>query len=184
MLEQQLNIFDRMKPEVSKDQKQAVPEESWENMFIPSRRADFELSETEATPELRKKAIQQLIGSQNNPIVRHRLQSFWDQLKRAEGKHGTPAFVAIELVRDNLENSWLGGKAKEKIKKARDGNETARINAREKLVELNIPVTERNILRYLLWESQGGECLYGKEVKKGENNYVETALHISGLEGY
>jgi CRISPR-associated endonuclease Csn1 len=184
VLEKQLDIFDRMKPEVSKDLKQAESEESWEDMFIPSRRADFELSGTEATPELRKNAIQQLIGSQNNPIVRHRLQSFWDQLIRLEGKHGVPAFVAIELVRDNLENSWLGGKAKDKIKQARDGNESARTNARGKLADLKIRVTERNILRYQLWESQGGECLYGREVKKGQCLYLETGLPISDLESY
>lgn len=184
VLEQQLDIFDRMKPEVSKDPKQAEPEESWEDMFIPSRRADFELSETELTPELRRKAIQQLIGSQNNPIVRHRLQSFWDQLIRAEGKHALQHLSPSSLFATISRTPGSEAKPRTRSKKARDGNETARINAREKLVELKIPVTERNILRYLLWESQGGECLYGKEVKKGECLYLETALPISGLEGY
>jgi CRISPR-associated endonuclease Csn1 len=180
---------------LTKMRKDDAKEDSWDGIFIPSRNLDQVAAQAEASPAERRDTILALIGQQNNPIVRHRLSTFWERLQKLEKRFGAPGRIVLELVRGDPESSWLGEKAKEGIRKSQDDNRQARNNAKQRLAEMKLPSTERNLLKYLLWESQGGQCLYGLDGKlmeavgddgksKAKCLYVETALPWTGLESY
>ena len=67
-----------------------------------------------------------------------------------------PAEVVIELSRDMA----LGLKARGEIEKKIDKNQRERKRAREELTKHELPATEKNVLRYLLWEQQKTHCPY------------------------
>jgi CRISPR-associated endonuclease Csn1 len=173
-----------------KMRKDGAPQDSWDGIFIPSRNLDRLAAEAEVTKEERYAAIQQLVGQQNNPIVRHRLTTFWNRLIALESRFGVPDRIVIELVRDDPESSWLGAKAKDRIKKSQDENRDARDRAKARLTEMKAEINERNVRKFMLWEAQGGQCLYGQEVPdaKGESKarcqYTDTALPFTKLESY
>ena len=41
-----------------------------------------------------------------------------------------------------------------------------------------------DVLKYMLWESQGGQCLYGKPAGNPQCPYTETALSFTDLHKY
>lgn len=77
----------------------------WSGIFIP----DVGLSDfADASEAAREAQINKLIGSQNDPIVRHRLSFFYERIKSLEAKFGVPDKIVLEFVRDD----FLGKKAK------------------------------------------------------------------------
>lgn len=67
-----------------------------------------------------------------------------------------PAEVVVELSRDMA----LGLKARGDIEKRIDKNQRERKRAREELARHELQATEKNVLRYLLWEQQKTRCPY------------------------
>jgi CRISPR-associated endonuclease Csn1 len=163
-------------------------QEDWDKFFIPSSNLDRLAAESNATETERKEAIEKLISQQNNPIVRHRLTAFWERLQGMEKKFGVPDRIVLELIRDDPENSWLGKDTVKEIIKFQDKNREDREKARKRLEELpqykNEEPSETTLTKFILWEQQGGECLYGRQVKEAENVYLETGLPISNLEQF
>ena len=158
------------------------PADSWDDLYIPSQQLDRLAQEAEASSEERKAAIRALIGKQNNPIVRHRLETFWKRLIALEAKHGLPQRIVLEFVRDDSETSWLGAEAAGEITKAQKEQRERRERARKMLAEMGRP--NGDVRKYLLWEAQGGQCLYGKPSGKPECPYTETALKFTDLDKY
>jgi hypothetical protein len=99
--------------------------------------------------------------------------------------------VVIELARGNMDNSWLGKAAKDRVKTAQGTQEVAWDKARQLLREFGL--SDKMLLKARLWLDQGGQCLYGSHGKEalastGESKarcaYLDTALPVSGLESY
>jgi CRISPR-associated endonuclease Csn1 len=166
--------------------KTGAKEDSWEDLFIPNQRLDQVVQEissagrggdAKAERQRRNVAIQELIGSQNDPIVRHRLNAFWDRLKHLEDLRdeneqpfGEPDQIVLEFVRED----FMGQKAKTKLKQFQDERAAARKKARE-----------YGGLKYELYEAQGGLCLYGKQViQNGKCVYLENGLPQPNTPGW
>lgn len=124
--------------------------DSWDAIRIPDGKLDAIACQYTDADE----AIRKLIGSQNNPVVRHRLGVFAQRLRELERRFGVPDQVVLEFVRED----FMGDKARMELKKFQNDRAKARAEARERVAELGI--SEKNSLRYELWKAQGGRCLY------------------------
>jgi CRISPR-associated endonuclease Csn1 len=159
--------------------KTGAKDDSWEDLFIPNQRLDQVVQEisiagqsgdAEAERKQRDKAIQKLIGSQNDPKVRHRLATFWERLQLLEEAHDVPEQVVLEFVRED----FMGKKAQDKLKKFQDERAAARKKARE-----------YGGLKFELYEAQGGVCLYGKQIiKDGKCIALENGLPQPNTAGW
>ena len=180
LLASDLDFFSRMRNNEG--------QEDWDKFSIPSSNLDRLAAESNATETERRDAIKKLISQQNNPIVRHRLTAFWERLQAMEKKFGIPDRIVLELIRDDPENSWLGKDTVKEIIKFQGKNREEREKARKRLKELpqykNEEPSETTLTKFILWEQQGGECLYGRQAKEAENVYLETGLPISKLEQF
>jgi CRISPR-associated endonuclease Csn1 len=127
--------------------------DTWEGLYVPDQQHDALLRLRDEKG--RDTAIQALIGSVNDPIVRHRLEIFWTRIKTLEETYGTPGEIVLEFVRDD----FLGVKAKSDLQKFQNDREKARKDAREKARELNATGRAAG-LKYELLKQQGGVCLY------------------------
>ncbi len=135
----------------------------WENIHIGDDRNEelvraYENSEAE---------IAKVIGSCNNPIVRHRLTWFYNELKRLEKEHGKPDNLIIEFVRDGDKNSFAGKKRIEKYNADNTKN-----NKENKLLEEDLKrvfqkelkdIPKGGLERMRLWKSQDCRCIYTGE---------------------
>jgi len=124
---------------------------AWQGIYVPNQKLEALAQRTADSGA----AIRELIGSQNDPIVRHRLTTFWERLKDLEEAHGAPTEIAIEFVRED----FMGKKAlfdyREFIKRRADERKKARADAAE------LGATERSAtMKMELLRQQGGECLY------------------------
>jgi CRISPR-associated endonuclease Csn1 len=169
--------------------------DSWDTLRIPTQQLDRLAQESDASVKEREVAIRTLIGQQNNPIVRHRLETFWKRLQKLEAKFGEPRRIVLEFIRDDSESSWLGADAIGEITKAQKEQRERRENARKMLTDMGQP--NGDVLKYLLWEAQGGQCLYGVDGKVKEEKlnpatgesfarclYIDTALPFTSLNKY
>jgi CRISPR-associated endonuclease Csn1 len=127
---------------------------TWEGLFIPNQKLDA-LARSPGDPD---EAIRLLIGSQNDPIVRHRLMLFADRLDGLAERFGTPAFVVLEFVRED----FMSKRAKDDYLKFQRDRAADRARAREEATEAG--ATERAAgLKMELHKAQGGICLYTGE---------------------
>jgi len=76
-------------------------------------------------------AIRTLIGSQNDPIVRHRLSLFVERLVYLKEKFGEPESVVLEFVRED----FMGRKAKLEYNKFIKDRAAERAAARKEAAE-------------------------------------------------
>jgi len=138
---------------------------TWEGLYIPNQKLDA-LAQQTANAEA---AIRVLIGSQNDPVVRHRLETFWSRLKTLEKEtKGKPDQIVIEFVRTD----FMGKKAKldyeDFMRKRAKERKEARADAEK------AGATEKSAgLKMELLRLQGGRCLY-----------TDTALLPTNLEQY
>ena len=126
---------------------------TWEGIYIPNQKLDALARSTGDVHE----AIRELIGSQNDPIVRHRLTLFAQRLDylAVTRNFGTPDCVVLEFVRED----FMGKKAKLEYFKFQRDRAKERAVAREKAVEAG--ATEKAAgLKMELHKAQGGICLY------------------------
>lgn len=121
-------------------------EATWANFYLP----DESLSFLENAGETAEDQIRALIGRQNNPVVRHRLEMFWKLLRQLTGEFGVPDHVAIEFVRED----FMGEDAKSKLLQFQRERRKARAEARKEAG------AGRDALRYQLAKDQGEQCLY------------------------
>lgn len=136
--------------------------DSWEKIYIPEQKLDA-LEKTYQSPDGsldKERAIRAIIGSINNPIVRHRLTVFSDRLKYLS-KYGVPDQIVLEFVRED----FMGDDAKRELQKFQKDREKQRIEARKNADEVG-DTSKGGALRYELWKAQGGICLYTGECLK------------------
>lgn len=126
---------------------------TWDGIHVPDQQHDALLALRER--EGRESAIRKLIGGVNDPIVRHRLETFWRRVQALEEKFGKPSQVAIEFVRTD----FMGDKAKRELALFQKKRETARKEARANAKEVNAASRSASTKLELLKE-QGGICLY------------------------
>lgn len=125
---------------------------TWEGLHIPNQKLDA-LAQQTANADA---AIRVLIGSQNDPVVRHRLETFWGRLKTLEQETGgKPDEIAIEFVRTD----FMGRKAKLEYENFIKKRAKERKDARAQAAEAG--ATERSAgLKMELLQLQGGCCPY------------------------
>ena len=132
---------------------------TWEGVYIPNQKLDA-LARSAGDP---REAIRQLIGSQNDPIVRHRLTLFADRLDFLAEKFkelGPPDLVVLEFVRTD----FMGKKAKQEYEAFRRQRAKERATAREEAAKAG--AEERSAgLKMELLKTQQGECVYRPEDK-------------------
>ena len=128
----------------------AARNDTWEGLYIPNQQLDA-LAQSSANPD---ETIQRLIGQQNDPVVRHRLDTFAKRLKVLD-VHGQPDHVVLEFVRED----FMGKKAKIELAKFMKERAKQRKEAREEAVKAG--ATEKSSgLKLELLRAQGGRCLY------------------------
>lgn len=124
---------------------------TWEGIYIPNQKLDAILQRAAGADA----AIREIIGSQNDPIVRHRLNIFHDRLTALHSQHGVPEVVVLEFVRED----FMGKKAVIEYRAFLKKRETERKRAREDAAKVG--ATERSAaLKLELLREQGGICLY------------------------
>jgi CRISPR-associated endonuclease Csn1 len=124
---------------------------NWGGIYIPNQKLDA-LARSNENPQ---ESIRTLIGSQNDPIVRHRLSLFAERLNKLVEKFGRPDRVVLEFVRED----FMGKKAKFDYFKFQRDRADQRAKARQQAQEFG--AEERSAgLKMELLTAQVGECLY------------------------
>lgn len=135
--------------------------ETWEGIYLPNQKLDA-IGQRNRDSE---SAILELIGSQNDPIVRHRLGAFWKRLRELESAHGRPKEIAIEFVRED----FMGEKALVEYRRFLKDREKERKQSQADAEAAGFLGRSDRVKMELL-RLQDGECLY-----KGDK-LVPTAL--------
>lgn len=137
---------------------------SWENLYVPDQQLEAILQRSDTSEQ----AVREIIGQQNNPIVRHRLQVFYDRLQTHRQQFGNPETVVLEFVR----NDFLGPKARQQYSKFTKDRSKERDEAAKEAAEMGL-TGKGAPLKLTLFKEQGGVCLYTGE-----------ALDLSMLDAY
>jgi CRISPR-associated endonuclease Csn1 len=124
---------------------------TWEGIYIPNQKLDALAQRTQDS----EAAILELVGSQNDPIVRHRLGAFWKRLHELESEHGKPDEIVIEFIREE----FMGEKALLDYRKFIKDREKERKQAKADAEAAGS--NERSAgLKMELLRLQAGICLY------------------------
>jgi CRISPR-associated endonuclease Csn1 len=130
--------------------------DSWADIHIPAQKLDaLAARHTEDGKLDAKKAVADLLGSVNDPVVRHRLGVFAERLQTLRKQFGMPEEVVLEFVRED----FMGPKRKAELLRFQRERETARKEAREKAKEAGAE-EKSAALKYELCKAQGCICLY------------------------
>lgn len=141
--------------------------DTWEDLYFPEQRLDaLEARHKDEAGKLDvQSAIRELLGSVNDPIVRHRLGVFADRIEEHHARFGIPEEVVLEFVRED----FMGDDAKFELKRFQNEREKARKEAKERAADLG--AGERSgQLKYELFKIQGSECPYCQQA------FFETEL--------
>ncbi|MCS7062779.1 MAG: hypothetical protein NZM04_01805, partial [Methylacidiphilales bacterium] len=131
---------------------------SWESFYIPDQRLDALETKHSQNGQLDKDAaIREVIGSINDPIVRHRLTTFNQRLIKLEKKFGMPHEVVLEFVRED----FMGEKAKRELKKFQEERRKEREKSANEASQFSTASSAP--LKLQLYRQQGGICLYTGE---------------------
>ena len=135
----------------------AQTNDTWEGIYLPEQRMDaLEAKHKDADGTVNAdKAIHELIGANNDPIVRHRLEVFDSRLVELQKRHGTPAEIVLEFVRTD----FMGEDAKRDLAKFQKDREKTREQARTVMRDHEID-DKSAPLKYELLSQQGDTCLY------------------------
>jgi CRISPR-associated endonuclease Csn1 len=128
--------------------------ETWEGIYIPNQKIDALVRNSENSDE----AIRTLIGSQNDPIVRHRLNLFVERLANLEEKFGEPESVVLEFVRED----FMGRRAKLEYNRFIKDRAAERAKAKKEAAEAGASESAAGFKLELL-KAQKGICLYTGE---------------------
>ncbi|HOX59254.1 MAG TPA: HNH endonuclease domain-containing protein [Candidatus Paceibacterota bacterium] len=127
---------------------------TWEGLYIPNQKLEALARETGDAHD----AIRRLIGSQNDPVVRHRLTLFAQRLDALAAEFGDPDRVVLEFVRED----FMGKRAKLEYLKFQRERARERATAREEAAQAGATAKEAG-LKMELHKAQGGICLYTGE---------------------
>ena len=144
----------------------AQTNDTWEGIYLPEQRMDaLEAKHKDADGQVNAdKAIHELIGANNDPIVRHRLEVFDSRLVELQQRHGTPSEIVLEFVRTD----FMGEDAKRDLAKFQKEREKTREESRSMMRDHEID--DRSApLKYELLKQQGSVCLYCCEDKNLQN---------------
>ncbi len=143
---------------------------TWAGFYLP----DESLSFVENAGNSKEQKIRALIGRQNNPIIRHRLETFWRLLQQLEERHGPPDFIALEFVRED----FMGEKARLELAAFQKKRREARNEARAEVG------AGKDMLKYQLMKDQGGVCLFcGEGIGIGDLPNCEVEHIVPGKMG-
>ncbi|KAA0214267.1 MAG: type II CRISPR RNA-guided endonuclease Cas9 [Leptolyngbya sp. PLA3] len=96
-----------------------------------------------------------------NPIVRQALVEVRRVVNAIVREYGRPTAIHIELARDSVKS--FGERAK--AQRDQRAREAARDEARAVIEQHGLAPRERLVRRYLLWQEQGGLCVYtGRQI--------------------
>jgi CRISPR-associated endonuclease Csn1 len=133
--------------------------DSWGDIYIPSQKLDaLAARHTEGGAINLDHAVKDLLGSINDPIVRHRLGIFAARLTELRDRFaeiGTPDEIVLEFIRQD----FMGEKRKAELKDFQRKREAARKEAREKAAEAGSE-EKSAALKYELAKAQKFKCLY------------------------
>jgi CRISPR-associated endonuclease Csn1 len=149
----------------------------WSNFSIQDNRYEF----LDASREDREAEINKTIGSINNPIVRNRLQFFYNNLKKLERDYGKPNKVILEFVRGK--DSLQGGKNSKQFEKLIKENEKINDEKASRLKDCNIKVSKKNIEKLKLHDEQNGTCPYTGQALVGSSLDNYEVDHIAPMSG-
>ncbi|MDR2192754.1 MAG: hypothetical protein LBO62_07760 [Endomicrobium sp.] len=131
----------------------------WNSISIPDTREENKNLQRDEAIEKLKREIAQI----SNRIVRHRLFMLFktmEELDKKFGKeYGKPDKVIFEIARED----FIGKDNKEaqfELNQFQKANKNERDNAAKKLEEENLPLSDENILKTRLLESQGYKDIY------------------------
>ena len=144
----------------------AQTHDTWEGIYIPEQRLDaLEARHRDDEGRVnRLAAIHDLIGSNNDPIVRHRLTTFTKRLIELEKAHGAPTEIVLEFVRTD----FMGDDAKRDLAKFQKDREKSRQESRRMVQDYGYQDSSAP-LKYELLKQQGDTCLYcGKLISMDE----------------
>jgi CRISPR-associated endonuclease Csn1 len=130
--------------------------EAWEGIYIPNQKLEALVRNSDDSGE----AIRTLIGSQNDPIVRHRLNLFVERLDYLQSEangdgFGEPESVVLEFVRED----FMGRKAKLEYNKFIKDRAAERAKAKKEAAEAGASESAAGFKLELL-KAQQGICLY------------------------
>ncbi len=131
--------------------------DTWDDLHFPEQRLDAleaRHSDEDGNVDV-PAAVRELLGSINDPIVRHRLEVFSRRLTEHHARFGVPAEVVLEFVRTD----FMGEDAKRELAKFQSQREKDRKEAKEKAAALGFEGRSA-ALKYELFKAQSGECLY------------------------
>ena len=110
-----------------------------------------------------------------SPVIDKAIREFHRVISFVVKKFGNPEEITIELSRD-LKNSL---QQRELLEGDIDKQSEKRKKAMEKLRSIQVPVTQSNIERYLLWEQQKHKCPYsGKEIN---NDFCSKSYQVDHI---
>jgi CRISPR-associated endonuclease Csn1 len=149
--------------------------ESWAKIHVPDQQLDAILQLSE-DPEA---AVRTIIGQQNNPVVRHRLELFFKRLCLLRERFGEPESVAVEFVRED----FMGAEARSEYRAfvKRQTEKRAEAQAAAKKAKLKGKAAP---LKLQLLEEQGGICLYtgeSLEIKKIDQYEIDHIVPRSRM---
>jgi CRISPR-associated endonuclease Csn1 len=141
----------------------ALGDTPWDKLHIP----EFRLAIDVVQPD-RLNRINEIIGENNNPVVRHRLHHFIRVLKEmsdfcgGRGLSPAPDRVCIEYVRED----FMSGKKLKDLQNFQKHRKDENKLAREQSKELGLEGS-RAIRLLQLWKRQNGQCPYtGKQLSQ------------------
>ena len=134
----------------------ALGDTPWEKLHIP----EFRLAIDVVQPD-KLDRINEIIGENNNPVVRHRLYHFISVLGemsdfcKLKGLSNEPNRVCVEYVRED----FMSGKKLKDLKNFQKLRQDENKLAREQSKELGLEGS-RSVRLLQLWKRQSGQCPY------------------------
>lgn len=105
------------------------------------------------------------IGDLPNPVVKRALVEVRKVVNAILRKHGKPDAVHVEMAR----SLRMGPKARSEYNSTIRSREKIREDAAAKIRQGGDHVSREGIIRYLLWQEQGHECIYcGKPISQAQ----------------
>ena len=105
-------------------------ENDWYKIHIPSIDLTEKYADTSFSTE---EKIKRVIGSSNDPVVRHRLSLFNNRLDHLVKEHGKPDRVVIEFVRED----FMGEESKKRLVSFQKERQNKYDNAKKKYEEFS-----------------------------------------------
>ena len=138
-----------------------------------------ELSEADDIVEGSKDAaIQQVIKTCNWPVVRHRLNVFYQELKNLVKDHGKPDAIHIEFVREDFMSDKKKTKYKQQSREGQKNHQEALKKLKAISTYSSSNISQDDIKKYRLLVAQDGQCLYTGEQLRKENLPIYEIDHI------